>query len=198
MSPRADALPQTERRDQIVDAALPLLREHGRQVTTRQIADAAGIAEGTIFRAFASKEEIIEAALARLADASVLGERILAIDPTRSLEERIGAIWQILLHRHEEVLALVFALGPPNAGKGEAADQHRRRHADYQRLVVEAAGQVLDADRRRLAVDIRSLMLLINALAMQAAHPMLRESALRDQATVVDLVLHGALVGGRS
>ena len=78
MSPRAEALPQTERRDQIVDAALPLLREHGRQVTTRQIADAAGIAEGTIFRAFASKEEIIEAALARLADASVLGQRRLA------------------------------------------------------------------------------------------------------------------------
>ncbi|MCU1430433.1 MAG: DNA-binding transcriptional regulator, AcrR family, partial [Actinomycetia bacterium] len=36
----------------IVAATLPLLLEHGDRVTSRQIAEAAGIAEGTIFRAF--------------------------------------------------------------------------------------------------------------------------------------------------
>jgi AcrR family transcriptional regulator len=52
---RASMLPPEERRSMIVAATLPLLVEHGEMVTTRQIADAAGIAEGTIFRVFADR-----------------------------------------------------------------------------------------------------------------------------------------------
>lgn len=49
------------RREMIVRAALPLVIEHGSAVTTRQIARAAGIGEGTIFRVFADKDELLEA-----------------------------------------------------------------------------------------------------------------------------------------
>ena len=41
---RAAALPPSERRAEIIAATLPLVREHGANVTTRQIAEAAGIA----------------------------------------------------------------------------------------------------------------------------------------------------------
>ena len=40
------------RRRAIVEAITPLLIEHGGGVTTRQMAEAAGIAEGTIFPSF--------------------------------------------------------------------------------------------------------------------------------------------------
>ena len=63
MTPRAPRLSPDERRAALVDATVPLLLEHGRAVTTRQIAEAAGIAEGTIFRVFATKEELVDAAL---------------------------------------------------------------------------------------------------------------------------------------
>ena len=56
---RATALPADERRTMIVEATLPLLLRHGEMVTTRQIAEAAGIAEGTIFRVFADKDAVI-------------------------------------------------------------------------------------------------------------------------------------------
>ena len=56
MTPRAAPLPPDERRRRLVEATLPLLVEHGRGVTSRQIAEAAGVAEGTVFRAFESKD----------------------------------------------------------------------------------------------------------------------------------------------
>ncbi|MBA2697126.1 MAG: helix-turn-helix transcriptional regulator, partial [Actinobacteria bacterium] len=50
-----------ERRVAIVAATLPLLVENGTGVTTGQIATASGIAEGTVFRAFADKQELLRA-----------------------------------------------------------------------------------------------------------------------------------------
>ena len=58
---RAAALPPSERRAEIIATTLPLLMEHGSAMTTRQIAEAAGIAEGTIFRVFEDKTALIEA-----------------------------------------------------------------------------------------------------------------------------------------
>src|SRR6185437_10931544 len=49
MSTRAPAMRAEERRAAIIAATLPLLLERGTNISTRQIAETAGIAEGTIF-----------------------------------------------------------------------------------------------------------------------------------------------------
>lgn len=64
-----------ERRASIVEATGPLLELYGQQLTTKQIAEAAGVAEGTIFRAFDSLQEVIEATVT----ASLSPERLDAI-----------------------------------------------------------------------------------------------------------------------
>jgi AcrR family transcriptional regulator len=64
-----------ERRAAIAHATVPLLELHGSQVSTRQIAVAAGVAEGTLFRAFDDKVELLTAAAER------------ALDPTARVAE---------------------------------------------------------------------------------------------------------------
>ena len=54
---------QEERRAAIVRSTLPLLIEHGGNVSTSQIAAAAGIAEGTVFRAFKDKQDLLVACM---------------------------------------------------------------------------------------------------------------------------------------
>lgn len=49
--------------DQILDAARTMFRRHGFAATTAQIADEAGISEGSIFRRWASKQELMMCAL---------------------------------------------------------------------------------------------------------------------------------------
>ncbi len=51
-----------DRRKAILDALIPLLVERGGDVTTKEIAQAAGIAEGTIFRVFPDKATLLFAA----------------------------------------------------------------------------------------------------------------------------------------
>src|SRR5437763_13525986 len=96
---RAAALPPGERRSMIIEATIPLLLEHGEMVTTRQIADAAGIAEGTIFRAFPDKDALITAVVEAAFDTSSLDEALAAIDLTLPFDEAILLAVEVLQRR---------------------------------------------------------------------------------------------------
>lgn len=52
-------LPLDQRRAQIIEAVLPVVIEHGVLVTSKQLAEAAGVSEGTIFKAFGTKEDLL-------------------------------------------------------------------------------------------------------------------------------------------
>src|SRR6516164_11766617 len=78
---RVAALPPDDRRAALIEATIPLLREHGLLVTTRQIADAAGVAEGTIFGVFNDKASLIRAAVIKTLDP---GPAVAVIEDTRS------------------------------------------------------------------------------------------------------------------
>lgn len=50
-----------ERQKQIIEAAIPLFLEEGVGVSTARIAQAAGVSNGSLFNAFATKQELIDA-----------------------------------------------------------------------------------------------------------------------------------------
>jgi AcrR family transcriptional regulator len=120
---RARPLSPDDRRAAIIDAVTPLLMEHGRAVTTRQIADAAGIAEGTIFRAFPDKDAIILAAVEKFLDPSGINSRLRAIDPELALEAKVNEILIQLRGRMTGIFGMMQAAGmsgpPPRSPEAE-------------------------------------------------------------------------------
>src|SRR3546814_1449551 len=86
-SGRAPALPADERREAIIRAILPLLLEHAEMVSTRQIAEAAGIGEGTNCRVFDDKEAVITAVIDAAIDPQPIADAIGALEPSAPPEE---------------------------------------------------------------------------------------------------------------
>ncbi|MGC4175214.1 TetR/AcrR family transcriptional regulator [Demequina sp.] len=108
---RAKPLSAQERRESILDAAVPLFMTSGADVTTRQIADAAGIAEGTIFRVFEDKDAIVDAAVARFMDPTPTLHRLAEIDHSLDLEATVVAMIDILRERIAGVMGIMQAVG---------------------------------------------------------------------------------------
>jgi AcrR family transcriptional regulator len=85
-----DAMPVEERqlradaernRKRLLDSAQALFRERGLEVSVAEIAQAAGVGRGTLFRNFASKEDLIAAIVAeRMYEAASRGEQLVAAD----------------------------------------------------------------------------------------------------------------------
>jgi AcrR family transcriptional regulator len=96
---RAAALPLEERRAAIVAATLPLFLEQGGAVTSKEIAQAAGIAEGTIFRVFEDKTALLDAVIEAALDPAPTELAIRAIDDTLSFEDKLIAAVEILRQR---------------------------------------------------------------------------------------------------
>ena len=86
---RADA---RRNRARVLEAAQLLFRERGLEVGVAEIADAAGVGRGTLFRNFASKEDLIAAVVAeRMYEAATYGEELLeAEDPGDALFDYLG------------------------------------------------------------------------------------------------------------
>ena len=149
-STRAAALPIEERRSAIVAATLPLFLEHGSAVTTREIAQAAGIAEGTIFRVFDDKTALLDAVIEAALDPAPTELAIGAIDASLSFEDRLIAAVEILRQRVLYVFHVMSAASGTTRGSTNsrstdlpaltaiftsAADQLSRPPADAARVL---------------------------------------------------------------
>ena len=91
MAPRLDS---RARRRAIVDAALPVFARKGfAATTTKEIAQAAGVSEGLIFKHFPSKASLYEAIFLSCIDGDPEYERLIALPPgTATLAQMIQGL----------------------------------------------------------------------------------------------------------
>lgn len=186
---RAAPLPLDERRAALIAATEPLLERFGREVSTRQIAEAAGVAEGTIFRAFATKEALIDAVIEDAFDTHRTCNELAQIDSGLSLEERLCAAVVILQDRLRRVVTLFGSLRL----RREAHDHDRfraKQQADNE-LLNSAIASLIEPDRDRLRLDVMEAASALRTITFSITHPILGDQRLAQPQQIVDLVLYG-------
>ncbi len=159
VKPRTRTLPPEERKRQIIDAVLRVVAEHGVPNTTvSRVAEAAGVAEGTLYLHFRSRTDMLLAALeAIFADM----RRLVEIPAETNQLERLREAGR----RHSALMAtdqggfaypwVEFIAAPAEAGLREAVAETQRRAFSVMRDIVDsgkAQGQIrADVDSDQLA-----------------------------------------------
>lgn len=175
---RATPLPPAERRAAIVDAVGPLLIELGSAVTTKQIAQRAGISEGTIFNAFTDKEALIDAVVDAALDPEPLEQRLAAIDATLPFEQRLRTATEEVQLRMMHIWRLISALGP-------------RAHRHPRQIPLSPSLEAIFASEAgRVRIEPAAAARRLRAMTVTLTHPLMTD----DPATpdeIVDAFLHG-------
>jgi len=184
---RAKSLSVEDRQSMILDAVTPLLIAHGQGVTTRQIAQCAGIAEGTIFRAFDSKDDLLRAAMDRQLDPEPLRLELAALDLFLPLEERVRAMVTLLRRRFAQVFALMTAMG--SMGRPHTHDVAH----EFTLLLAD----VLAPDLLRLTVAPERAAQVIRMIALAASVPHITAGPAFDDDELTSLILYG-IIGAKA
>jgi AcrR family transcriptional regulator len=181
---RAAPLPPDARRASIISATIPLLRTHGRAVTTAQIAMAAGVAEGTLFRVFPDKDALIDAAVRVAFDPGAIEAQLAAIDRAQPLRDALVAVVEILQHRVSQIWQLMTVLGladPRHRGPGDRTPSDDAPN-------VKA---IFAAHRDEIRCDPAHATRLLRIVTFAGTHPRITDNLPLTPGEIVTIVLDG-------
>ena len=187
-----------DRRAAIVATTLPLILEHGATVTTGQIAAASGVAEGTVFRVFADKQELLAACLDAAFDPADPVATLRQIPRHLPVRDRLLQATGTVAEHWDRALSVGHAVhaactGPPRAGSPSSPGAAMRE-------LISALADLLapDATALRLSPDRTAQLFLLTVTSdrmLRLRMGGLGAPALGDTEELVDVFLHGALRG---
>jgi len=191
-----------DRRQAIVGALIPLLVERGGDVTTREVAQAAGIAEGTIFRVFPDKRAMLLAA-AEEAMNPAGGEEAFdkALAGVTDLREGIVLVTHRVLDRMRLTMSVMMAVRPQlMAAFHEEKQSGGKPQIGPPAFVLKAQQdlhvrltRLFDPYADRLAVDPDTAAIALRSLIFGAHRPELGMTPSLTPDQIADLLLGGVL-----
>jgi AcrR family transcriptional regulator len=176
----------------LIRATLPLLMEHGLKVTTRQIAEAAGVAEGTIFRVFPDKDSLIRAAMAQVLDPEPTLAELRAVDMSLPLRVRTLRVTSILRIRLIRVFTLMLAFRSQGAD-GAQLDAHRQAAKGANDLVLAEVVRILEPDADQLRWPVADVARVLRLLVFSGSHPLITDGNLLAAHEITEVILDGLL-----
>ncbi|MGP4086710.1 TetR/AcrR family transcriptional regulator [Streptomyces sp. KR55] len=192
---RAPGMSPEQRRAMIIQTAIPLIAEYGAAVTTAKIARAAGIGEGTIFRVFADKDELLQACMAEALSPEHAIRELGAIDVSQPLPDRLAEAAEALQAHLSRMGAIAGSLHASGHRGGKHPGTVRGAGRDESTTRIRAAlADLLEPDKAALRRPPEQIAALFFGLLFTQPH-MEDEPELTTQ-ELVEVFLHGALAGG--
>jgi AcrR family transcriptional regulator len=158
------------------------------------------VAEGTIFRAFPTKEALIDAVLNDVFDVRHTCDELAEIDLGQHLEDRLVTAVGVLQARLRRVFALFHSmrLSPPLK---QDPDSFRARQRTDNEQLNAAIAALLEPDHDRLRFNPVEAATAVRTVTFALTHPIIGEDRFAEPEKIVNLVLHGILdaptIGGR-
>jgi AcrR family transcriptional regulator len=160
-----------QRRRAIVEAVIPLIIENHSVPSTAAMAEAAQVAEGTIFSVFPDKSTLLHEVVRHSIDPEPICEQLRGVHEKAPFQIQLAELARILLERIDRMITLFHVLrgmpGPGHDGQGDA----RRAMNDSNETITRTLTTIFEGHKDELVLAPDRAAIAFRGLVFASGHP---------------------------